>query len=149
MFGEKGGEGARRGAYFKITTGEFVTIAQDGNALPGGREASYLRMPAPLIMILGPFLGLAYVIFLPLIGILMVAGFVAAKMGQATGVAVRRAALVVAPNWVAGVSYLAKGEQRKGKVSERTVEKGPEDETLLRELEREVAARRQQERENS
>ena len=82
-----GGQWTKAGTYLGITGGEWVTIPQGGGVLPGKREARYLRTPLPLLVVLGPAAGLVYIIFLPVVGILLVAQLavrkVAAKIGAA------------------------------------------------------------------
>ena len=68
-----GGQWTKAGTYFGVVGGEWVTIPRGGGVLPGRHEARYLRTPLPLVVVLGPLAGLAYIIFLPLIGVLVVA----------------------------------------------------------------------------
>ncbi len=45
----------------------MVSIAEDGEHLPEGEKdgVTYIRAPLPLVLLVGPFVGLAFVIFLP------------------------------------------------------------------------------------
>ncbi|MDP2948242.1 MAG: hypothetical protein Q8P22_01725 [Chloroflexota bacterium] len=60
------GEAVRAGTYWNSKTWEFVTIAQDGEALPTREGVSYYRAPLPLVFVAGPFVGLAFIVFLPI-----------------------------------------------------------------------------------
>ena len=57
------------GTYLNLANWEFVQVTGDG-ILPGKDEDRYFRVPSLLAVILGPFAGLAFVIFLPMIGII-------------------------------------------------------------------------------
>lgn len=70
----RGKEKASTGTYLNLSSGEFVQLDGDG-ILPGENEDTYYRVPALLAVILGPFAGLAFVIFLPMIGIIGAVGF--------------------------------------------------------------------------
>ena len=56
------------GTYWDVMTGTRVDFDQEGT-LPGGNRAKYLKASSGAILLLGPIIGLAYVVFLPIIGI--------------------------------------------------------------------------------
>ncbi len=58
------GQVSKGGYYLNLGTGEVEDIARSGGILPGAGTATYLRIPAPLMFIVGPLEGLAYVILL-------------------------------------------------------------------------------------
>jgi hypothetical protein len=62
----RGGERASRGAYWCVTSGEFVRVASGGGVLPGAPSDAYVRVLPPLMVLLTPVLGMAFVVFLPL-----------------------------------------------------------------------------------
>lgn len=70
----------KMGFYWNPARWEIVTIPKGGGVLPGERDARYVRFPLLLVMMLGPVVGAAYVIFLPLIGFAMLFGFVGKKL---------------------------------------------------------------------
>lgn len=74
-----GGEMVKAGFYCNLAGWEMVT-AKKGEALPGTKETRYLRIPTLLLMAVGPILGALMVVFLPLIGFVMLAGFSGAKV---------------------------------------------------------------------
>ena len=70
-----GNETVNPGFYWNPTKWEITTIEKKGTMLPGGEEVDYHRIPLPLVLMLGPIMGAAYVIFLPLIGFGLFFGF--------------------------------------------------------------------------
>ena len=55
------------GIFVKLSTGEF--LRHEGGQLPGSRKDHYLRVPAPVTLLVGPVIGGLFVIFLPVIGL--------------------------------------------------------------------------------
>lgn len=60
------------GTYWSFGSGELLRLRQEGE-LPGPPAQRWIRLPALLLLLLGPILGLAFVLFLPVIGIVLVA----------------------------------------------------------------------------
>jgi hypothetical protein len=58
------GEAVPHGTYVSGKTWEIVQVSRDGEPLPGG-EGAYYRTPLPLLLVLGPIVGLAFIVFLP------------------------------------------------------------------------------------
>ncbi len=81
MSGYHGGQSVRGGLYCKNTTWELESITREG-ILPGTEEARYRRLPLPTVMVIGPLIGLAYVISLPAIFVLVSGYLLARKTGQ-------------------------------------------------------------------
>lgn len=82
MAGYQGGQTVKEGFYLKRTTGEFMQLYGDNLILPGSMEVKYLKVSAAVVVVAGPFAGLAFIIFLPLTGIIGIIGFLAYKAGQ-------------------------------------------------------------------
>ncbi len=74
-----GNDTVNPGFYWNPAKWEITTIEKKGTVLPGGEELSYHRIPLPLVLMLGPILGAAYVMFLPLIGFGLFFGFLGKK----------------------------------------------------------------------
>lgn len=73
MFKFSGGDRVKKGHYWNFSTGERVRFEEEG-ILPGGGKNIYLRAPSGfLLLVVAPFLGLAYAFFLPAVGIAMLA----------------------------------------------------------------------------
>ncbi|MEK7705884.1 MAG: hypothetical protein AAB426_13060 [Myxococcota bacterium] len=67
-----GGQKVEAGSYWNLESGERVELTQ-GGTLPGGSGDAYYRIPPAGVLLMAPVLGLTYAIFLPFIGIAMVA----------------------------------------------------------------------------
>ncbi len=75
----QGGQWAKGGTYWDFRTGEFISVPEKGGELPAGAEKRYIRAPLALVIVAGPFMGLLYVMFLPLLGIAGLAIFLAQR----------------------------------------------------------------------
>ncbi len=93
------------GIYWSRRAMEFVPVPASGGTLPGGHEDAYIRTPILLVLLLGPMMGLAFAMFLPLSGILGVVGIVAGRLyGAVTPGLTRRVAVASAEAAPAGVA---------------------------------------------
>jgi hypothetical protein len=72
MLTHKGGNRVSKGTYWNVRNGHRVDVTAE-SILPGDETSHYIRMSAGAMLLSGPFIGLAYVVFLPFIGIAMVA----------------------------------------------------------------------------
>ena len=77
MLVHHGGQATRAGTYVGLDNGDWLRVAEDGGVLPGRGKDRYMKMP--LAAIAAPVLGLAYLIFLPLVGFLMGGGLLVWK----------------------------------------------------------------------
>ena len=84
-----GMEKAQPGAYLSLSTWEFTRLEKEA-VLPGEKNARYIKVPAAMAMITGPFAGLAFIIFLPLVGIVGLVAFLGYKLWQGAVAAERR-----------------------------------------------------------
>ncbi len=100
-----GGSIVDGGIYWSRRAMEFVPVPASGGTLPGGHEDVYVRTPILLVLVLGPLMGLAFAMFLPLSGILGVAGIVAGRLvGAVAPGRTRRVAVALAEAAPAGVA---------------------------------------------
>ncbi|MEJ2695425.1 MAG: hypothetical protein P8013_02140 [Candidatus Sulfobium sp.] len=108
-----GGESVKAGTYWNFSTGDRVQMESAG-ILPGNESHSYYKFPPAVVLILGPVLGLAYAVFLPFIGIAMLAGVLGKKV---FGGAVETARKGATFSWRPSEAYLAgkKGEPEEKK----------------------------------
>jgi len=68
------------GTYVSLTSGGFLT-AEDSDRLGDGEvRGKHYRVPAPLVLLFGPVLALAYIIFVPLAGMASLAEFIWRKL---------------------------------------------------------------------
>jgi hypothetical protein len=119
------------GYYLSTSHWNVEVIPAEGGTLPG--RGRYLRLPFPLLFALVPLIGLAFLMFLPLIGFALLAQAIAAKVAGSVSAQVAALGATVTPELAHGTVYLtgARTEERAGHVS-------PE----LEALEREIARRR-------
>jgi urea transporter len=78
MFTLTGGQKVGSGTYWDITTGLRVDMDQEG-ALPGEKNAKYLKASAAAILLAGPILGFVYIIALPIMGVITALGLLLQK----------------------------------------------------------------------
>ena len=100
----KGTEKVEPGLYFNLRQLSFKSMEDEG-PLPGKREDIYRRVPMLAMLVVGPFLGLTYVIFLPFIGFAMVAWLLAVKATHVAAGVARGAARVVRPGWEPSMAF--------------------------------------------
>lgn len=74
-----GGQVVGAGSYWNFTTGDRVEV-RDSGMLPGDAEAMYFRLPPLAMILVAPVLGLLYALFLPFIGIAMLAALVGRRL---------------------------------------------------------------------
>jgi hypothetical protein len=79
MLINKGGQIADRGTYWDLRIGSRIDIEGEG-VLPGSEKATYIKMPALVMLLVGPIIGLLYAILLPFIGIATVAALAGQTM---------------------------------------------------------------------
>jgi hypothetical protein len=88
----KGGDTVKRGYYASLKRWTIEMVQPDVDVLAGEDDEQYVRVPVPLMLVAAPFMGAAFVIFLPLIGFVMIAKAVWAKSVGRGRTAQRRAA---------------------------------------------------------
>jgi hypothetical protein len=104
----RGGETADVGLYFNTRHLAFTSV-DEPTALPGDPGEIYRRVPGVALLVVGPLLGLVYVMFLPFLGMAMATWFLASKAAQlATG-----AAHVVRPGWQPSWAFLSRARAAK------------------------------------
>jgi hypothetical protein len=70
-----GGETVKAGFYWNRGTWGVELIPAEGGNLPGEAGTTYLRVPWPLLLVIAPVMGGAFAMFLPFIGIALLAQF--------------------------------------------------------------------------
>jgi hypothetical protein len=109
MFKHTGGQRVESGTYWDVMTGLRVDIDQEGT-LPGGNGSKYLKASSGAILLLGPILGLAYVVFLPIMGIVTVLSLM---VQRTLGVVFGLGKHVVSFGWRPAESYLGGKNKKK------------------------------------
>jgi hypothetical protein len=81
MFRYTGGTTVKKGTYWNLGNGERAVLGSEG-VLPGNSRSTYLKAPAIVMVLMGPILGLIYVLVLPFIGMAMVLTVVARQVAH-------------------------------------------------------------------
>lgn len=142
MAANHGGELVKAGFFFNLDSWEISTITgREGGILDGEPTARFLRVPVLAMLLLAPLMGALFAMFLPFIGIFLMAQFLADKAWH--GVRYVAHALVgsLGPAWQPSAAHLAG-------TPDEDVKKGPDPtraaETSLDALEQEIVARSEQ-----
>ncbi len=109
-----GGEKVRKGSYWNFSTGERIHL-EKGGILPGDASVTYLKFHPAMLLIVGPLLGLAYVIFLPVIAVAMVVWIIGERLLGGALQGIRKAAVF---SWQPSEAYLVGRKRKVKKVGE-------------------------------
>lgn len=71
MASYKGGDTVKRGFYASLKRWTIEMIEPEAGTLAGEADEQYVRVPVPVMLVAAPFMGAAFVIFLPLIGFVL------------------------------------------------------------------------------
>lgn len=107
-----GNQTVEPGLYLNARQLSFESVAEAG-PLPGNENDVYRRVPMLLMFVAAPFLGLVYVIFLPLIGFAMVTWLVGVKTAHAAAGTARTAARVLKPGWEPSLAFFNRSRPAK------------------------------------
>ena len=94
------------GYYLDAASWHVAPVAHDGDRLPAGR-GRWMRVPTALAVTLAPVLGAAFVVFLPVIGILVTLQAIASAMASACHRSATDLAATVTPGWQPGEAHFA------------------------------------------
>jgi hypothetical protein len=107
----RGSEIVPPGLYFD--THELSFVARDErSALPGTPANRYLRVPALAMLVVGPVLGLVYAMFLPFIGLYMVARLVVEKLAHGAIEVANAFTRVLRPAWQPAHAQLGRSKAK-------------------------------------
>lgn len=138
-----GGEQVRKGSYWDRKTGEVIHVGPEGSRLPGGADVRYWKMSEAAMVVLGPLLGLLYVVFLPLLGFLMLFYHIARFLAQSTRSLAYGLLGVLSPKFRLSEAYLAQVKRRK-KGAAPAARPQEKSESRLDALEEEIERRKSQ-----
>ena len=82
MFQHKGGTLVGKGTYWNLYNGDKEVMKSEGT-LPGDGQTKYLKAPAIVVVLMGPVIGLFYVVLLPFIGLAMILMLVTQQLSNA------------------------------------------------------------------
>jgi len=79
MLSYKTGNRVGKGTYWDLSNGQRIDVEQEA-ILSGEASATYFRIPASMMLLAGPVIGLFYVLTLPFIGIATLATLATGKV---------------------------------------------------------------------
>jgi hypothetical protein len=128
-----GNSKVKSGYYLSTNSFAVEVIGEDGGTLPGAATTRYVSVPFPLLFVVIPVVGLAFLIFLPLIGFALLGYAIVRRVTGHVSKGADALAATVAPPHATGAAYLGghEGEKKNEAVS-------PE----VEKLEKEVAEKR-------
>jgi hypothetical protein len=121
MLKHTGGQTVGSGTYWDVMTGVRVDFDHEGT-LPGGDGATYLKASSGAILLLGPILGLAYVVVMPIMGIVTA---LALMVQKTLGGLFSLGKYIISFGWRPTEAYLG-GKNKKQNDKERS-ERSPTD----------------------
>ena len=124
-----GGTAVKRGYYIDGRQFEFATVERDGNALPGGPDRRWLRLPVIAVVAAAPALGGLFVISLPFLTFGLAAYAIAKKVATAVGAGARELGATLSPELRPGEAHLT-GKTEKEATPPATEEGGSGDAKL-------------------
>ena len=127
-----GGQTAKSGFYWNTRTWAITMIERQGGVLPGDGHDRYTRIPVVAMLLVAPFMGAAYVLFLPFIGIAMVVDFVARRVGRGVKAGALAMTAAVSPQWRPGEAYLAKDDKDEDEKAETKADEKKDDKSESR-----------------
>lgn len=138
-----GGTQVKRGYYFDMRRWALHAVARDGEALPGTSGEAYFHAPLPLVFAIAPLMGAAFLVFLPFIGFYLVGQVALRPVARVFRRSATEVAATVQPGWQPGEAHLT-GRRAVGEHGSEEGRKQAAAEGELSELEREIAAKRQE-----
>ena len=100
------------GLYLNLTNYSVATLDKAGE-LPGTELDTYRRIPMVVMLAAAPLLGLAFVMFLPLIGFGMMLHLVGTKVAHLVSGAATEGARVMRPSWAPALAFLTRSKPAK------------------------------------
>jgi hypothetical protein len=115
-----------QGFYWNVGRWELANIGATGGTLPGHDGDRFVKVPLVAALAAAPLFGLVFVMFLPFVGVAMVAALALKKVGVVLHGGAARVAATVAPSpalpgeaYLTGTKNEPKGEPRKDAEVER------------------------------
>ncbi len=109
MLTYKGGSKVGAGTYWDLSNGKRIDVAVEA-VLGGNSSSTFYRIPSGVMLLIGPVVGLVYVLLLPFIGIGTVAMIAVRK---AAGAALNLIGKSLSFGWRPKEAYLAGKKKNK------------------------------------
>ena len=106
------------GLYLNLRQVSFKSLDEEG-PLPGTKQDVWHAVPTLMLLAVGPLMGLAFVIFLPLICFAMVGWLLGIKGAHMAAAMTRAAARSVKPGWEPSLAFLSRSRPAKGVAAEK------------------------------
>jgi hypothetical protein len=132
----QGGERAKAGFYLNVNSWEVTTLSGQGGVLPGAPNAQFMRVPTIGLLFFAPLMGAAYAMFLPFIGIALVAQYATKKAVAAVRGTTESVVETMSPAWRPGEAYFTGSPDKDEKAKDG--EAAPEVEERLKKIEDEI-----------
>jgi hypothetical protein len=129
------GSEAKAGYYFNTRTWDIHPVPADGGRLPGQAGQGWIGIPTLAALLLTPLLGLAFVMFLPFIGIYLTLEAAVKPVVRAFRHEAKELAATMSPGWQPGEAHLTGKRHEEGEVVEGQGPPRNEMEKLAREIE--------------
>jgi hypothetical protein len=130
-----GGAKVEGGYYWSPRQWEVEVVPTEGGRLKGAADAKYVKVPFPLLFVIVPLLGAAFLMFLPLVGFALFAYAIAKKVtGGVKKTAAELASTVTPGGFAAGEAHFG-GKPGEEKHGERETKQPAEIEKLAKEIE--------------
>lgn len=107
-----GRQTVQNGLYLNTETYTITTMNAAG-PLPGTELQKFVRVPMIMMLAAAPLLGLAFVMFLPLIGFAMVLHLLATKTYHLVTDAATEGVRVMRPSWAPALAFLSRNKVAK------------------------------------
>ncbi len=108
-----GGTTVKNGFYWSMKAWDMSMVPAEGGVLPGGSDREYTRIPTVMFLVMAPFMGAAYVVFLPFAGFALVFSYAARGLKTLITDTFMNIAVAVMPQWAPGEAYLAARKRQK------------------------------------
>jgi hypothetical protein len=113
----QGNSNVRGGYYLSLSSFGIEVIGEEGGTLPGPAARKYLSVPFPLLFLVIPVIGLAFLMFLPAIGFVLFAQAIALKLTGRVAEGASALAATVVPDHATGAAYMT-GQKEGEKAAE-------------------------------
>jgi hypothetical protein len=108
-----GGSAVQSGYYLSRSTWEIVPVRHDGERLPGAAADHFVSLPLAAVFAVMPVLGGLMVVFLPFIGLALVAKQLAKPLAGLFSRSAQDLAATVTPGWAPGAAHFT-GQSPEG-----------------------------------
>lgn len=100
------------GLYFNARQFSFKSVDETG-PLPGPAGEVFRRVPTALLLVVGPVVGLAFVVFLPFIGFATVGWLLGVKAARLAGGTLGAARRALRPGWEPSLAFFSRTKATK------------------------------------